>query len=294
MLTLMQLQTQRRRRQLPSLKQQHQAYILQRIEAFKNSIPREELLRIGDEAVAELDATVLGQFVLTEVLMQDTVDRMISRRLGLPSYRRWSQQFKALRAAQREPTHWGIDARSPIAEVLPRIEPGDGALIIGAGAEPFAYLLGAHEVEITFIAGELNCVERVEDRVIAESLGATFNAFVADLAQWLPPLEHTPHCVVIEASVLEQLSPGRRRSLVQELQELTPAGGVHIMVPNEGAMAPEAFLSLYSEWTRTQARAARRKSATLRSLGVLLLKPACDSDTEEYVSETNTLFGGTG
>jgi hypothetical protein len=294
MLTLMQLQTLRRRRPLPSLKQQHQAYILQRIEAFKNSLPREELLRIGDEAVAELDATVLGQFVLTEVLMQDTVDRMIWKRLGLPSYRRWSQQFKALRAAQREPTHWGIDPRSPIAEVLPRVEPGDGALIIGAAAESHAYLLGAHEVEITFVAGDLNCVERVEDRVIAESLGATFDAYVADLAQWLPPLEHPAHCVVIEASVLELLSPSRRRSLVHELQELTPDGGVHIIIPSEGAMAPEAFLSHYSEWTRTQPRAARRKNATLRSLGVLLMKPACVSDTQEDVSDPNTLFGGTG
>jgi hypothetical protein len=37
--------------------------------------------------------------VLTEVLMADCVDRLINRRLRLPSYRRWLSQFKELRAA---------------------------------------------------------------------------------------------------------------------------------------------------------------------------------------------------
>src|SRR5882672_2596167 len=99
MLTTLQLEQRRRRLPPPSLKRQYQEYILQRIEAFKNSLPRTELLRIGGEAAEELCASSEGQFVLTEVLMLDTVDRMIRQRLALPSFRRWCKLFRALRVA---------------------------------------------------------------------------------------------------------------------------------------------------------------------------------------------------
>jgi len=145
MLTSAQARQQRRRRPPPSLKQQYQEYIMQRIEAYKNSMARDELLRLGDEAVSELQATVEGQFTLTEVLMVDSVDRLITKRLRLRSYRRWRESYLTLRAAQREPMHWGLDPASPVGRLLPRLEPGDGALVVGAGAEPAAYLLAAHD-----------------------------------------------------------------------------------------------------------------------------------------------------
>ena len=44
MLTALQLQQQRRRRAVPSLKQQYHEYLLQRIESYKNSLSRRELL----------------------------------------------------------------------------------------------------------------------------------------------------------------------------------------------------------------------------------------------------------
>src|SRR5215217_1043207 len=121
-------QAQRRRRSPYSDKQHYQEYILQRIEGYKNSIGRDELLRLGDEAASELQATSEGQFVLTEVLMLESVDRLIMKRLSLRPYRRWRRQFLKLRAAQRTPNHWGIDAHCPLITVLPRIEPEDSAL----------------------------------------------------------------------------------------------------------------------------------------------------------------------
>ena len=58
MLTLVQLAQQRRRRPPPSLKQQYQQYIMQRIEGYKNSIPREELLSRLDRRMAEAAAVI--------------------------------------------------------------------------------------------------------------------------------------------------------------------------------------------------------------------------------------------
>ena len=118
-------ETQRRRRSPYSDKQHYHEYILQRIEGYKNSIGRDELLRLGDEAASELHTTSEGQFVLTEVLMLESVDRLIMKRLALRSYRRWRQQFIKLREAQRTPTHWGLEPNCCLARLLPRVEPED-------------------------------------------------------------------------------------------------------------------------------------------------------------------------
>src|SRR5919205_2037675 len=104
MLTATQVRQIHRRRRSPySDKQHYQEYILQRIEGYKNSIGRDELLRLGDEAASELAATAQGQFVLTEVLMLESVDRLIMKRLALRPYRRWGQQVLQPRGAQRTP-----------------------------------------------------------------------------------------------------------------------------------------------------------------------------------------------
>src|SRR6188472_142311 len=138
-------QASRRRRSPYSDKQHYQEYILQRVEGYKNSIGRDELLRLGDEAAAELQAAAEGQFVLTEVLMLESVDRLIMKRLSLRPYSHWRRQFIKLRVAQRTPTHWGLEPTSPLARLLPRLEAGDVSLVVGSGAEPAAYLLAAHD-----------------------------------------------------------------------------------------------------------------------------------------------------
>src|SRR4051794_34347388 len=156
MLTATQVQRAHRRRRSPySDKQHYQEYILQRIEGYKNSIGRDELLRLGDEAASELQATAEGQFVLTEVLMLESVDRLIMKRLSLRPYRRWRQQFIRLRAAQRTPTHWGLEPHCALTPLLPRLEPEDSALVLGTAAAPMTYLLAAHDAAATFLAGAL-------------------------------------------------------------------------------------------------------------------------------------------
>jgi len=286
MLTIHEAQQQRRRRSPPSLKQQYQEFILQRIEAFKNSLERGALLNIGHEAATELENSISGQFLLTEVLLQDSVDRMIQRRLRLPSFKRWCAQFRGRRQAQREPTHWGIDARSPIAEVLPCIEPGDSALVIGAGGEPFACLLTAHEMDVTFLADELACVERVENRIAFESLGTEFTALMADITQWLPVLGRDQHLVVIDVAVLDRVPQTRRQPLLERLQSLTGPEGLHLLVPCPDALAPDAFLTCYPDWPRPGRKGSRSKGS--RSHGLLLSKPACAPDTPADVSELHT------
>jgi hypothetical protein len=270
MLTALQLQQQRRRRAVPSLKQQYHEYILQRIESYKNSLSRRELLDLGNEAVAEMEAAG-DQFLLTEVLLTDWVDRLIHRRLRLQPYSRWSRHLKQLRTAQREPTHWGIDRRCPVSRLLPRLEPGDTALVMGANAAPIAYLFAAHDVEVVYTGNDMTHVDQVESRVAEEALGHNCSTYVAATGQFLPGMPDWVQIVAIDTGTLEAEPAGARRRILDRLMERTAAGGVHLLLPSPHALAPDAFLSHYSEWIREDSPPEKRRPA--RSLGLLLGKP---------------------
>lgn len=274
MLTASQAST-RNRRPPASPKQQYQKWLLDRIEDYKEQIPRQELLQLGDEAAMELSGGADGQqFLLTEVLMADTVDRLIAKRLRLKSFSTWRKNFLPLRKAQKEPNHWGIDTANAVAVMIPRIEPGDCVLAVGTGAESAAYLLLAHEAIVHFIAGDVGCVERVQSRVIAEALSSDFHTFVTQLGEYrLPPLEQPADLVVVDVGAVAELSYARRRALLHELQEVTRPGGVHVLIPGEtGANAPEGFLSHYPEWERTPLPAPR-KGGRVHGRGLLVTMP---------------------
>jgi hypothetical protein len=284
MLTATQVrQTHRRRRSPYSDKQHYQEYILQRIEGYKNSIGRDELLRLGDEAASELQATAEGQFVLTEVLMLESVDRLIMKRLSLRPYRRWRQQFIRLRAAQRTPTHWGLEPHCPLAPLLPRLEPEDTSLVIGTAAAPMTYLLAAHDTAVTFLAGELGCVERVESRMAAEALSSLFESYVTHFEPTLPcflNFLHNVDVLVLDPGVLLDLKPSGRSELIHDLQQRSRAGGVHVILPTCRAIAPETLRSFYKGWSLEESVKRRRRPADRKAPpGLILSKPLCPEDT---------------
>jgi hypothetical protein len=274
--------TAERRRTPYSDKQHYQEYILQRIEGYKNSIGRDELLRLGDEAASELQSASEGQFLLTEVLMLESVDRLIIKRLALRPYSRWRRQFLKLREAQRTPTHWGLEPTGPLCRLLPRIESQDNALVIGSAAEPTAYLLAAHDAVVTFLANDLGCVERVESRMAAEALGSLFEGYVAQIGAGLPEfLDFVDgmDLVVIDPGALVHLGPACRIDLVRDLQRRSRPGSVHILLPTCQSLAPEALLTLYPSWTVEEGKRRRRSGSSRQRDGIVLSMPACPSNT---------------
>jgi hypothetical protein len=265
----------RRARPVLSPKQRYHEYLLQRIEDYKNSLAREDLLRLGDDAAAEQQDDAEGQYFLTEVVMQENVDRLIRKRLGLPPFTKWRQRYAKLRLAQQSPTHWGLERHSAVSIVLPRLEPGDHALVVGSGAESAMYLLAAHDMRVTFLVGDNATCTRIETRMAAESLTGSFEAFVAMLGNWFPTLSEPAHFVVIDAATLGALPPPRRLALMANLQDATVPGGVHAVLPGEAGGPAEAWISLYPDWeripipTRSQRKGTKRESAP----GILLTRP---------------------
>jgi hypothetical protein len=85
-----------------SSRQLYLDWIEQRIEDYKDSISRDELLDVADEAVQELRADPGGQYSLTEIVLRDAVDTLLFRRLGLPSYKQWLKSCQ-IDTAERPP-----------------------------------------------------------------------------------------------------------------------------------------------------------------------------------------------
>jgi hypothetical protein len=270
------------RRPPRSLKQEYQEFLLQRIEEYKNILTREELLEIGDEAVRELEESAAGQYLLTEVLLLEHVDRIIAQRLRLPSFPRWRQKHRALRAAQRAPTHWGIEPDGALVQGVHRLEPGDLAVVLGAAALPAALFIAAHEAEVFFLDHDLAVVEGAESRAVTEQLAGRFQALVITLGGWFPDV--APAVVVIDPAALAPARTRDRHSLLAELKTRTRPGGVHVVLPSPTAsevipLGPEALQAHYDGWDITRRRRAKAGA------GFTATKPERQLDTAANVSE---------
>jgi hypothetical protein len=256
--------------------------MLQRIEEYKNALAREELLEIGDEAVRELEGNAGGQYLLTEVLLLEHVDRLIARRLRLPSFPRWRQKHRTLRLAQREPTHWGLERDAPLIALTRRLEPGDLAVVIGAAALPSALYLAAHDAEVFLLDQDLGAIETAESRAVSEQLAGRFHALVIQLGNWLPDV--APSLVVVDPMALAPSRPRARQRVLDDLKARTQPGGVHLVLPTPAVhavipLAPEALQSHYDGWLVTRRKRARGGA------GFIATKPERQLDTALNVSE---------
>jgi hypothetical protein len=124
---------------------------------------------------------------------------------------------------------------------------------------------------VTYLAGDLGSVDRLESRCDGEALSASL------FCQWVDfgnvCVESLPYPVavtIIDAATLGELDPAPCAAVVAELQARTAEKGVHVLLPT-GGLAPEALLSLYDGWAREQVGRPRRRSAPSR--GIVLAAP---------------------
>lgn len=259
-----------RRRPPPSLTHLYHEYVMQRIEAFKNSVTRDELMRLAGEATAGLYDSDESQLVLTELLTGEVVDQLIRKKLKLKSQKKFGQHVLQLRIAQREPTHWGLDGVCPVVPLLKRLVPSDRALVVGAGAEACACLLTAHDVDVVYWASDLGVVERLEQRIATESLAARFFALMVQFGDWLPPCTDPFDLVVVDLAALAELDSPTRFDALRALQAQTDVQGLHVLLPST-ALVPEAVFTFYDGWQREESPRRRRGP---HPAGCILVKPS--------------------
>jgi len=279
----------RARRAPRSLRAEYEEFIEQRIEEYKDGLPRASILGIGDEAVQELART--EQYQLTEVLLQEQVDAIIRRRLRLPSYRRWRERHLALRAAQALPSHWGLAPRDPVVSLAELIRDQDLIAVVGAADGACALFLAARGANVLVGDPDLAVIEGLENRAIAEQLGSRVECLVVPLESWTP--DRAIDGCVIEMPALAGLSAGERAELIRRLKAVTTPHGHHVVMPaptpGAGAKAPpvssDALRSLYADWAVSRAQSASTGARRSHNIGFLATHPGpSQSDTAQAVS----------
>ncbi|MFQ5704535.1 MAG: hypothetical protein ACE5HT_10995 [Gemmatimonadales bacterium] len=235
-----------------SLRQDYEEFVLQRIEEYKEQLSREKLLALADEAVRELDVASEEQLVLTEVLVLEHVDRLITRRLNLPSFRRWRNQHGKKRQAQRDPGYWGLEPDSLLVDLALRLDEGDVAVLVGTGTARGGFLLAAHDWPVLFLDQNIKAVERVEARAAEEGLARRFSALVVAFGAWFP--DAVPTLGIIDPSVVAGLDAQVRERFISTFKDQTRSGGIHVVLPAQRrdgmiTLSTESLRTSYSDWS---------------------------------------------
>lgn len=234
-----------------SLRQEYAEFVTERIEAFKNQLSRDELLAIADDAVRELEAQPQGQFVLTEIMVWEHVDRLISKRLRLPAFSRWREKHLRLKRAQREPVHWGLPPQGPLTDLARRMETADPCVVVGASAQHAALFLAAHDADVFVLDDDLSAIEAVENRAGTEALGMRVQGLCLQFTgDWLPDLD--PVVCVLDAGTLGRLPAEARDRFLDGLKTRTRSGGVHCLLPAGGevrSVSEGVLRKRYDDWS---------------------------------------------
>jgi hypothetical protein len=250
-----------------SLKHEYELFVEQEIESYKESVPRSVLLSIGDDAVSSLASA--PQFALTELLLCDEVDRIIVKRLRLPSYDTWRRRRLKLIEELRRPEHWGLRPDDVLVRALPQSE--GRVLVAGAEDEVSALYMAANGCEVTTLASGDEALERVMQAAIGAGLAGRVHVQIGDLSSWTPETQLT--AVIVNPVALGVLSPDERERVIELLQSATMDGGVHLVQTIAASakagtsVSVDELRSQYRGWTVTVERAEGRSKTFMARKG---------------------------
>ena len=234
-----------------SLKHEYELYVEREIENYKESVPRSVLLSIGDDAVRALAGE--QQFALTELLLCDEVDRIIFKRLRLPTYNTWRKRRVKLLEELRRPEHWGLSPDDSVVRAVRPVAGESRVLMAGLAAENRTPLyLAAHGAEVTAMSNAED-VRRVIEAAEAVGLGERIHATADGLGTWTPDAPLT--AVIYTPAAFAGLGTSERSRVIQVLQSATADGGVHLVQTiAAGRRAPVSMEELrrrYQGWDVT-------------------------------------------
>jgi hypothetical protein len=229
-----------------SLRYEYELYVEQEIENYKDSIPRSAILRIGDEAVQALQRAEQPGF--DELLLCTEVDKIIRKRLRVPSYATWRRRRLKLIEEYRRPERWGMTADAPLVREIPADSQAH-VLVVGTHETGTALYLAANGCQVTTVEDDPDWVEKV--MVAAGEVGLTsrVNGLVAPLGTWYPdaPL----YAVVSTPAAFEHLTSTERERVIEILKSATLDGGVHLVrtiVAGHQALSLDELRASYRGW----------------------------------------------
>jgi hypothetical protein len=234
-----------------SLKHEYDLFVENELEIYKDSISRTALLKIGDEAVAALHSQ--AQFAMSELLLCDEVDKIIRKRLRVPSYATWrKRELKRLKEQEefRRPEHWGVRPDSALAREVHL--PADArVLVAGPSAANAALYLAAHGCSVTAIDPKNDASTEVslkQDEVAL--LSGKIDTSPVGLKEWEP--DQPLNAVVCTPAAFAGLTAAERLKVIEVLKSATRDGGVHLVDTIIASHAEPSLSELrrsYKGWT---------------------------------------------
>ena len=230
-----------------SLRHEFQQYVEREVEDYKNSVSTTFLHSIANEAARALDEG--AQLGMREVMLSDEVDRIIARRLRLPSYETWRRRRMKTANELRRPEHWGLRPDTPLAQAFGANSVMASVLVAGARVEGSALYLAANGCEVTAVEPEVAVVNRVLLAARDAGLTEKVRGFVADLVSWTPdgPLA----AVICTPAAFAGLSVFERERVIRLLQQATTDGGVHLietLIAGQALLTEEELRTRYTGW----------------------------------------------
>lgn len=208
-----------------SLRHEYELYVEREIEDYKNSVSRSFLMGVADEATRRLGSG--DQMELTELLLAAEVDKLITKRLRLPTYETWRRRRQRNASELQRPEHWGLRADTPLKQAI-RSLPGTGSVVVtGARVEGSALFLAANGCDVTAIEPERDVVERMLETARTAGLDERVRGLVSDLHAWSPDGPLT--AVICTPAAFAGLGAHERSRLIEALQSVTLDGGVHLV-----------------------------------------------------------------
>jgi len=233
-----------------SFRHEYELFVEQEIENYKESIPRSAILAIGDEAAAKLASE--PQFALTEMLLVEEVDKIISNRIRLPKYETWRKKRQKLHAEMRRPEHWGLSKDDALVRTVKdaaaqKLSPQ--VLVAGGSAERSALFLAANGCDVVALDTEEEALERVMAAAVQAGLAEHVHAYAAEIEQFAPTPDMSLRAVVCSHSALQHLTTEQRARVIEVLKSATSDGGVHLVETIlAGSNAIDELKSDYRGW----------------------------------------------
>lgn len=230
-----------------SLKHEYSLYVEREIDAYKESVSRQHLCGIADFAQNTLEGEL--QLGMRDVLLAAEVDRIISKRLKIPSFETWRRRRVKNASEPKRPEYWGLRSDTPLAQAINSASMHSRVVVSGARVQGSALYLAANGCQVTAIEPEQDVVERVLNAAEEAGLESRVRGVAGELRGWAPdgPLA----AVICTPAAFAGLSSIEREKVIAVLQTATADGGVHLVetiVAGQEAISEDELRARYTGW----------------------------------------------
>jgi hypothetical protein len=230
-----------------SLQYEYLQYVEREIDAYKESVSRQHLCGIADLAHATIEGEL--QLGMRDVLLAAEVDRLIAKRLKLPTFETWRRRRMKNASEPKRPEYWGLRPDTPLVQAITSASLHAPVIVSGARVQGSALYLAANGCQVTAIDTEADVVDRVLHAAAEAGLQSRVRGIPSELSAWAP--DGPVAAVIITPAAFSGLSHFERERVIAALQLATADGGVHLVetiVAGQEAISEDELRTRYTGW----------------------------------------------